>query len=264
MSSKPRFTPKKSVIAMIHVDALPGTPQYGGHVREIIAKAAKEATLYKKGGVDAIAIENMHDIPYLKGRVGPEIVATMTAVAAAIKEVCALPCGIQILAGANKEALAVAHATGLDFVRVEGFVFAHVADEGFIESSAGDLLRYRRQIGADSIAVFCDIKKKHSAHAITADVDIAETAKAAEFFLTDGVIVTGSATGAEADERELREVRRHVNVPVIVGSGVTIDNVQRYAKLVDGMIVGSWFKKDGRWENGVDLKRVDAFMKKIK
>lgn len=258
-----RWVPNKSVIAMIHVDALPGTPKYRGSVREIASRAAKEALLYKKAGVHAIAIENMHDVPYMKGGVGPEITAAMAAVASEVKDVCDLPCGIQILAGANREALAVAQATGLDFVRAEGFVFAHVADEGIIESSAGEMLRYRRAIGAENISVFCDIKKKHSAHAITADVDIGETAKAAEFFLSDGVIVTGAATGAEADEKDLRSVRKHTRMPLMVGSGVTIENVDRYAKLVDGMIIGSWFKKDGRWENGVDIKRVEAFMRRV-
>ena len=41
-----------------------------------------------------------------------------------------LPLGIQVLAGANEAALAVAYSSGASFVRVEGFVFAHVADEG--------------------------------------------------------------------------------------------------------------------------------------
>src|SRR6185295_17642379 len=107
-----------------------------------------------------------------------------------------LPLGVQVLAGANKEALAVAHAAGCQFIRAEGFVFAHVADEGLMpEADAGSLLRYRRAIGAEHIAVLADIKKKHSSHAITADVDLAETAKAAEFFGAEGVVVTGTATG---------------------------------------------------------------------
>ena len=46
--------------------------------------------------------------------------------------------GIQILAAANREAVAVAHAAALDWVRVEGFAFAHVADEGFINSCAAN------------------------------------------------------------------------------------------------------------------------------
>lgn len=111
---------------------------------------------------DAIMVENMHDIPYLNRQVGPEIVASMSVVCNEVKkEANDLPCGIQILAGANKEALAVAKAAGLQFIRAEGFVFSHIADEGTMNSDAGELLRYRKQIEADDILVFTDIKKKH-------------------------------------------------------------------------------------------------------
>ena len=119
----------------------------------------------------------------------------MTAVVARGAPSREVPLGLQVLAGANREALAVAFAAGAAFVRCEGFVFAHVADEGLMESDAGALLRYRRAIGAEGVRVFADVKKKHSAHAITADVELADTAHAAEFFLADGVIVTGVATG---------------------------------------------------------------------
>ena len=93
----------------------------------------------------------MHDRPYLKGAVGPEITAAMTVLAHEVKRETGLVVGIQVLAAANREALAVALASGAEFVRVEGFIFAHVADEGVIESCAGELLRYRhdrRRAGA--------------------------------------------------------------------------------------------------------------------
>jgi predicted TIM-barrel enzyme len=98
-------------------------------------------------------IENMHDVPYLRGEVGPEIVAAMTAIGSEVKTMCGLPVGIQILAGANIEAMAVAHAANLDFIRAEAYAYAHVADEGFIQSSAAKLLRYRRMIGAARVEV---------------------------------------------------------------------------------------------------------------
>jgi membrane complex biogenesis BtpA family protein len=164
---------------------------------------------------------------------------------------------VQILAGANRAALAAAHACGAAFVRVEGFVFAHVADEGLIESSAGDLLRYRRAIGAENIRVFADIKKKHSAHAITADVDLAETAHAAEFFLADGVIVSGTATGAPTDPEEVRAVSAAVSIPTLVGSGVTPENLAGLAA-ADALIVGSSVKEGGLWANRLDEARVRA------
>ena len=105
-------------------------------------------------------IENMHDIPYIKGGVGHEVSTVMTLIAYRIKQETKLPVGIQILAGANKEALASANAAGIDFIRAEGYVFAHTADEGIIEAQAGDLLRYRKQIDAKDIAIFYRYKKE--------------------------------------------------------------------------------------------------------
>jgi membrane complex biogenesis BtpA family protein len=172
----------RALIGVIHVGALPGTPAGEMSVAALAEMAVAEARIYQAAGFSALAIENTHDRPYLKREVGPEIAAAMTAVGTEVRRAVQLPLGVQVLAGANRVSLAVAHAIGAAFVRVEGFVFAHVADEGIIESSAGDLLRYRCAISAGAVRVFADIKKKHSAHAITADVDIAETAHAAEFF----------------------------------------------------------------------------------
>lgn len=254
---------QKAIIGMIHVDPLPGTPRFQGDMAAVIAKAKAEALIYKEAGIDLLAIENMHDIPYLNRRVGPEIVAAMTVVGYEVKNATGLRCGIQILAGANFEAVGAAYAAGMDFVRAEGFVFAHVADEGLIDGQAGALLRYRRQIGAGEILVLTDIKKKHSSHALTADVDIVETAHAAEFFLSDGVIVTGVATGTEASLEELQQVKDAVNIPVLVGSGVTLENVDRYLALADGLIIGSYFKHGGHWSQGVEAERVRTFMAKV-
>lgn len=253
----------KPVIGMIHVDALPVTPKYGGSVKSIIENAKNEAEIYLRSGIDSIAIENMHDVPYLKRTVGAEITALMSIIGYEVKKLTDLPTGIQILAGANKEALAAANSAGLDFIRAEGFVFAHAADEGIMESDAGELLRYRKQIGAENILVFTDIKKKHSSHSITADVSITDTAKAAEFFLSDGVIVTGYSTGEEADIKEISSVKDSVDIPVLVGSGITLDNVEKYLSLCDAMIVGSYFKKGGNWKNSADPERINSFMKKI-
>ncbi|XP_029000765.1 uncharacterized protein F13E9.13, mitochondrial [Betta splendens] len=253
---------KSVVIGMIHVKALPGTPLGSMNMSEITEEACKEASVYRDAGIDGLIIENMHDVPY-SFSVGPEVCACMTAVCAAVRGVCpALPVGVQILSAANQQALAVALASGLDFIRAEGFVFSHVADEGLLNACAGDLLRYRKQIGAEHVQIFTDIKKKHSSHALTSDVTIQETARAAQFFLSDGVIVTGASTGVQADPLELREVSQSVRIPVLIGSGVTYDNVERYLD-ANGMIIGSHFKKGGHWANAVDPQRVKSFMAKM-
>jgi membrane complex biogenesis BtpA family protein len=252
-----RFGGPRALVGMLHVGALPGTPAASRSLDQLIEHTVAEARIYRDAGFTALALENMHDRPYLKGGVGPEITAAMTALAREVRRETGLVLGIQVLAAANREALAVALAAGAEFVRVEGFVFAHVADEGVIESCAGELLRYRRTIGADRVLVFADIKKKHSAHAITGDVSLVETARAAELFLADGVVVTGPASGQEASPEEVRDTARAVRLPVMVGSGLSARNLARYAD-AHGFIVGSSLKQGGVWSNPLDRAAVEA------
>lgn len=254
------FGMPRALIGVLHIGALPGTPSNRKNVAVIAEEAVREARVYEAAGFHGLAIENTHDRPYLKGSVGPEIGAAMAVVGSEVRRGVSLPLGIQVLAGANLWAVAIAHACGAGFVRVEGFVFAHVADEGLIESTAGSLLRYRRAIGAESVRIFADIKKKHSAHAITADVDIAETAKAAEFFLADGVIVSGVSTGQPADANEVNAVSRAVTIPTLIGSGITPENIASYPSAA-AFIVGSSVKLDGLWENPLDERRVRAVVR---
>jgi uncharacterized protein len=252
----PLFPTHKPVIAMLHLEALPGTPASRMELKAIEARAVAEAETYRDAGVHGLMLENMHDTPYLRDGVGPEIVAAMALISRRVKETSRLPCGIQILVAANTEALAVAHAAGLDFIRAEGFAFAHVADEGLIQSSAAELLRYRRRIGAERVQVWADIKKKHSSHAITADVGIGETAHAVEFMRGDAVIVPGSVTGDAPQISDVVSAKKHCGLPVYLGSGVTAKNLARFYSVADGFIVGSEFKEDGSWSRPVDPARI--------
>jgi len=254
------FANSKPVIGVIHVAALPGAPTNTLPVVEILAQAIREAAIYRDCGVDGIIIENMHDTPYLRGAVGPEIVAAMAVVGQAVKLESRLPVGIQILAGANIEAMAVAHAANLDFIRAEGFAFAHVADEGLIQSSAAELLRYRKMIGAERVQVWTDVKKKHSSHAITADVSLGATAEAVEFMRGDAVIVTGSVTGEAPRIEDAREAKAHCRLPVLLGSGVDANNIAEFYPAADGFIIGTYFKTDGHWTKSVDAERIKRLM----
>lgn len=258
------FGTAQPVIGMIHVAALPGTPGHQLPWPAIVAQAVAEAQRYCDAGIDALLIENMHDLPYLPAAVGPEITATMTVIGRAVKAATGLPCGIQILAGANREALAAALAAGLDFIRAEAFVFGHVADEGWLQAQAGPLLRYRRQIGAEHIRILTDIKKKHSAHAATADVDLVETARAAAFFRSDGLILTGIATGAPTDPAAAAAVRQAVELPILIGSGVSPEQVPAFIPHVDGFIVGSYVKVAGQWHQPPDPARIRTLMAAVR
>ncbi len=246
----------KAIIAMVHLQALPGTPKNTLAVDQIIDLAVEEATTLAQLGFDALLIENMHDTPYLLRDVGPEIVASMTAATAAVVGVVDIPVGVQILAGANKAAIAVAHAAGAQFIRAEGFAFASIADEGIMDTAdAGPLLRERRRIDADNIAIIADIQKKHSSHALTADLSIGDHARGADFMGADGIIVTGNHTGHPVDLADLREVRGATDLPLLVGSGVTPENIQNIFEFADAAIVGSSLKKDGNWSKALDNTR---------
>ena len=258
---------RQPIIGMVHVQALPGTPGYAGAVQAIVDAALRDADTLKRAGVDALLLENMHDLPYLRREVGHEVSSVMTVVAYLIKRAFGLPTGMQILAGANHAALAASNAAGLDFIRAEAFVFGHLADEGWMDADAGPLLRYRKQIGAEDILILTDIKKKHSAHAATADLSLAETAHAAEFFKSDGVIVTGTSTGMAASLAELQGLQGATELPILVGSGLTEVNISEYAPLADGFIVGSSLKRGGDWRQEVDYERatrlVHAFHQRL-
>jgi len=246
-----------ALIGMVHVGALPGAPGSSEPVRTLAERASDEARVLAEAGFDAVIVENMHDAPYVHGdRLGPEVVAAMTRVVAAVAEAVEMPIGVQVLSGGNRHAIAVAHATDAAFIRCENFVYAHVADEGLLaEAEAGPLLRYRRSIGADRVRILADVKKKHASHAITGDLSIGEAVRGSAFFGADGLVITGSFTGEPASLDDLQQARAQAGVPVLVGSGVTPENAGDLLASADGLIVGSWIKRGGHWAQPVDPER---------
>lgn len=246
---------------MIALRALPESPLYDGDDQRIVEQALSDLEHYKRAGVDAVLLENDHDLPYARGPMPGSALEVVEQVCRAARTEWPGPMGLQLLEAANEDALNVAHATGLDFIRVEGFVYAHVGGAGIIDASAGPLMRQRAKLGATNIKVFPDIHKKHCAHAIKGDLDITLEARQAELFLADGLVVTGRFTGEAADEADLRAVREASDLPLIIGSGMTAENVATLVPLADAFIVGSTFRKDGEYLERLDPRRLDRFMR---
>ena len=256
-----RPLPDKFLGAMIAVMPLPGSPRFEGNDERILAQALLDLAHYQRAGVDAIILENSHDLPYTKPPLPPRAVELMKRIAGEIRGRFAGPIGIQMLEAANETALEIAHEAGLDFLRIEGYVFAHVGGAGLIEGCAGHLLRKRKELGCEHIKVFADVKKKHCSHALTGDLDIVDEVKQAEFFLVDGVIVTGARTTEPPDLAELRRVKQSTRVPVLIGSGMTPENIKTYFPLADGFIVGSTFRQAGEFLCALDPQRLNAFVR---
>lgn len=258
-----RQLPNKFLAAMIAVLPLPGSPMYDGDDKRVVEQALEDLEKYKKVSVDSVVLENDHDLPYIKSPLPEKAVQLMTKIAKEVRNQFQGPIGIQIMEGNNEQALKIALKTDLDFLRVEGFVFAHVGGAGIIEACAGTLLRKRKELGCDHIKIFADVKKKHCAHALTGDLDITDEVKQAEFFLVDGIIVTSKFTGKEPDKEDLRKVQEVTKLPIIIGSGMNPENIGDYFPLADGFIVGSTFRKEGKFLAKIGLVRLEKFMTKF-
>jgi uncharacterized protein len=231
-------------------------------MEELTAIVLEDARRYAAGGVDGLILENHGDIPFAKpDDIGPETVATMTLLAHQVKRSVPLPLGINVLANAAVPALAVARVAGASFVRVNQWANAYVANEGIIEGPAARATRYRAWIHAHDVKVFADVHVKHGAHAIVADRTIPELARDAEFFDADAVIVTGQRTGDAATADELAEVSSGTGLPVVVGSGVDVDNVAEILRVADAVIVASSLKEEGVWWSPVSQGKVEALVR---
>lgn len=250
------------VIGMVHLLPLPGSPGYGGSMEPILEAARRDALALAQGGVHAIMVENFGDVPFARGRVGTETVAAMTVAARVVAETSGLPLGINVLRNDGLSAMAVAAATGAAFIRVNVLAGARLTDQGIVEGIAYELLRYRTALGASNVAVLADISVKHSRPlaaentALDAEELVGRSGAAA-------LIVTGATTGRPVDEAYLAELGRVVDVPILVGSGVTPATASRLLGTASGFIVGTSLKEEGRLDRPVDPTRVRALMQAV-
>lgn len=253
----------KFLSGYIAVRALPGSPMYAGNDKEIIDKAVQEADIYKENGVDSLFLENDHDLPYIKTPLPKQAIKLLIKIAKKVRNNFNGPIGIQVLEANNIQALEIAVESDLDYLRVEGFVFAHIGGAGLIEGCAGELLREREKLGANHIKVFADVKKKHTSHSLTSDLDIVDEINQAQFFLADGIIITGKFSGKKPNTEDLIKAKKATKLPVIIGSGMSVDNIEECFPLADGFLVGSTFRKNGEFLEDIDTKRLKKFVKKI-
>lgn len=256
-----RALPPKFLAAMIAVLPLPGSPLYDGDDKRVIEQALSDLEHYQRAGVDSVLLENDHDLPYIQPPLDEKGIALMTKIAREVRQRFDGPVGVQMLEAANVTSLEIAAEAELDYIRVEAYVFAHVGGSGVINGSAGKILRRRKELDAEPIKVFADVKKKHGSHSLTIDLDITDEIQQAEFFLADGVIVTSQFTGINPNKEDLLKAKRVTRLPVVIGSGMTPENIHEYLPLADGFIVGSCFRKDGKFLENLEPERLDTFMR---
>lgn len=223
--------------------------------------AIADALALKKGGVDGILVENFWDMPYKKVPDDPETIAAMAVAVREVVKSTGLPVGVNMLRNGGVQALCVAHTTGARFIRVNVPTEVFVTDQGIIEGIAAELLRKRKYLGSD-VKILADVHVKHAKPLY--ERPITSSAKdLVERGLADAVIVSGARTGEPPILEDLKAVKEAIEVPVFVGSGLNMENVESYLSIADGAIVGTYFKRDGRIREPVDVGRVAVFIRTV-
>lgn len=252
------------VIGMCHLQALPGSPRYGGRTADVLDAALRDVEALTRGGVHAIMIENFGDAPFYPERAPACVVAHMTAIAARIRSATDVPIGINVLRNDGRSALAVAHAVGARFIRVNVLSHARVADQGVIQAIAHDLLRERAWLAAGDVRIMADVDAKESTPLGVPLPIEDEVDDAIHRGLADAVIVSGANTGAGANLEKVRRARPAAgSTPLFIGSGIRPETVAEFAPWVDGFIVGTSLKRDSVSDAPVDVERVRALLAKV-
>lgn len=257
------FTVDKPIIAMCHMRAMPGDPQYDPQkgLDWVYDMAHKDMLALLEGGVDAIMFSNEFSLPYLTA-VEPITLASMAAVVGALKREISVPFGINVLWD-PRGSIDVAMATGAQFVR-EIFTGVYASDFGLWNTNAGEVIRHQRAVHADHIRLLFNIVPEAAVY--LGSREIADIARSTVFNnQPDGLCVSGLTAGEETSTQTLQIVKDAVpNTAVFANTGVRVDNVAEQLSIADGAIVGTFFKKDGHTWNEVDTSRVRAFMDTVR
>lgn len=259
--------PDGLLVGVVHLPALPGSPEAARPLAKIVAECVQSARVLADAGYDVCMIENYGDVPFFRGVVPAVTTSAMTVCASAVRAALpSLALGVNVLRNDALTALAIAHVVGAVCVRVNVLTGARVTDQGVIEGAAAELLRARAALGARGVAVWADVDVKHSSPLAPQTLS-QETSDLVVRALADAVLVTGEGTGLAADSAKLREVahavrssaRAGVHVPVLVASGATVATLPSLAEHADGVVVGSALRADGHAGGPIDPRAAATF-----
>ena len=260
------FKTSSPVIGVVHLLPLPSSARWQGSLQTVMDRAVQESVALASGGVNGIIVENFFDAPFTKGVVDPAVVSAMTVVVSRLRQLVAVPIGINVLRNDAHSGLAIAACTGAEFIRVNVLTGVMATDQGVIEGDAHRLMRYRKELGAD-VKVFADVLVKHAAPVGSMVPESAMANAVADTIhrgLADAVIVSGGATGYPPTSQDLASAKAAAGkTPVLVGSGANVDNIPKLMQSADGVIVSSSLKRWGQIEQPVDPHRVGQFMDAI-
>ncbi|MEM0908078.1 MAG: BtpA/SgcQ family protein [Pseudomonadota bacterium] len=239
------------------------------HVPDYALSRQRSMAWYEDYVVTNAKIFAQAGIPWLKlqdqtrtnGPAAPETLAITTALARLIRaEVPGIGLGIIVEAHDAEAPLAVAHASGADFVRLKVFVGGAMTAQGPRYGLGATAVAYRASLNRPDIAILADV------HDRTAMPLSGESQTFAAGWTTktgaDGLIITGSDfqnTLSRIEHNRAAGFRR----PMLIGGSVTVHNVAEALRSSDGVIVSTaLMRQDASEEDLVrwDIDRCRRFM----
>ncbi|MFQ5484279.1 MAG: BtpA/SgcQ family protein [Desulfobacterales bacterium] len=253
------FQVEKPIIAMCHLQALPGDPGYQRDkgIGWVLDMTRKDLIALQKGGVDGVMFSNEFSIPYLID-VEPVTYTTMARIIGELKHDIKIPFGVNVLWD-PKASIDLAVATEALFVR-EIFTGVYASDFGLWNTNCGEVIRHQHHIGGEDIKIMFNIVPEAASY--LGQRDIADIARSTVFNCKpDALCVSGLTAGSETDSSTLRKVKDAVpDTPVFANTGVSLLNVEEQLSIADGTVTATTFKRDGVFNNEIDQSRVAVFM----
>ncbi len=256
----PALAARRIVIGVVHLPALPGSPDYGGSMAHVLDFARNDARSLIQGGVDGIIVENFGDKPFFAGTVPPVTIASMAVALRGVVEVVGTcPVGANVLRNDAQGALALCAATGAGFVRVNVHVGAAVTDQGVVQGSAAETMR-RQAALCPGAGLLADV---HVKHATPMGSESLEQSAMDTWHrgMADGLVISGLGTGQAPSPERVERIRAVLPESVLLlGSGADEANAPTLLAQANGAIVASSLKVDGVLEAPVDPERVKRFV----
>ena len=253
------FDEPKPVIAMLHLSALPGDPGFdvAAGVDAIVTRARRELARLQEGGVDGVMVSNEFSLPYLT-KTEPITAITMARVIGELLPDLEIPYGVNVLWDA-RASIDLAMATGAQWVR-EIFTGVYASDFGLWDTNVGEVARHRTRVGASGVRLLYNIVPESAKYLV--ERDLASITRTTVFATSpDALCVSGPTAGAATDIEALRTVKENAgDTPVFVNTGMRAETAEQALSVADGAVVGTFFKRNGVFENEVDTARVRDLM----
>ncbi len=249
---------RKPVVGMVQLAPLATGARYRGEgFGRVLDAAMAEARVLADNGIDALMIQNLGDVPVAL-HATREQVAWMTRITSDIRAWAGRPVGLNLLENDAEAMMAVASASGADFVRVKIYVGAMMTPFGLETAKAHEAIKARNALGADRTAIFADVHDRTgtpvASGGFAEDVEFAVRLGGA-----DGLVVTGKDyPGTLALVEAARG--RAAGAPILVGGGVDAANLHEVCAVADGAIVSTSLKGTGSAVGTFVPEKVRDFM----